>query len=110
MGAIVGLIVRQIAFAPLKGGSELSPFVTSAAMALILKRRLFISHKLYQFLNGSDRVYNLPRILFSSWRSISEGLFDNFIVADNYGLHWWLKHTKSGMAIRSVRKTLLQPG
>ena len=59
IGAIVGLIVRQIAFAPLRSGSELSPFVTSAAMALILEE-LFVN------LTQSVSIYSMEVTEFPS--------------------------------------------
>ena len=109
IGAIVGLIVRQIAFAPLKGGSELSPFVTSAAMALILEE-LFVN------LTQSVSIYSmevtefpspLENLVFFLGEIYIRGayLVIFFMALIIMGiLHWWLHHTKSGLAIRCVEE------
>ncbi len=109
IGAIVGLIVRQIAFAPLKGGSELSPFVTSAAMALILEE-LFVN------LTQSVSIYSMEVTEFPSPLENLVFFLGEIYIRGAYLviflmaliimgiLHWWLHHTKSGLAIRCVEE------
>ncbi|MGY9010330.1 MAG: branched-chain amino acid ABC transporter permease [Rhodobacterales bacterium] len=109
IGAIVGLIVRQIAFAPLRGGSELSPFVTSAAMALILEE-LFVN------LTQSVSIYSMEVTEFPSPLENLVFFLGEIYIRGAYLviflmaliimgiLHWWLHHTKSGLAIRCVEE------
>jgi branched-chain amino acid transport system permease protein len=109
IGAVVGLIVRQIAFAPLRGGSELSPFVTSAAMALILEE-LFVN------LTQSVSIYSMEVTEFPSPLENLVFFLGEIYIRGAYLviflmaliimgiLHWWLHHTKSGLAIRCVEE------
>ena len=109
IGAIVGLIVRQIAFAPLRSGSELSPFVTSAAMALILEE-LFVN------LTQSVSIYSMEVTEFPSPLENLVFFLGEIYIRGAYLviflmaliimgiLHWWLHHTKSGLAIRCVEE------
>jgi len=109
IGAIVGLIVRQIAFAPLRGGSELSPFVTSAAMAFILEE-LFVN------LTQSVSIYSMEVTEFPSPLENLVFFLGEIYIRGAYLviflmaliimgiLHWWLHHTKSGLAIRCVEE------
>jgi branched-chain amino acid transport system permease protein len=109
IGALVGLIVRQIAFAPLKGGSELSPFVTSAAMALILEE-MFVN------LTQSVSIYSMEVTEFPSPLENLVFFLGEIYIRGAYLviflmaliimgiLHWWLHHTKSGLAIRCVEE------
>ena len=109
IGAIVGLIVRQIAFAPLRGGSELSPFVTSAAMALILEE-LFVN------LTQSVSIFSMEVTEFPSPLENLVFFLGEIYIRGAYLviflmaliimgiLHWWLHHTKSGLAIRCVEE------
>jgi len=109
IGALVGLIVRQIAFAPLKGGSELSPFVTSAAMALILEE-MFVN------LTQSVSIYSMEVTEFPSPLENLVFFLGEIYIRGAYLviflmaliimgiLHWWLHHTKSGLAVRCVEE------
>ena len=109
IGALVGLIVRQIAFAPLKGGSELSPFVTSAAMALILEE-MFVN------LTQSVSIYSMEVTEFPNPLENLVFFLGEIYIRGAYLviflmaliimgiLHWWLHHTKSGLAIRCVEE------
>ena len=109
VGAVVGLLVRQIAFAPLKGGSELSPFVTSAAMALILEETFvhltqtipIFSMEVTEFPNPLENIVFFVGDIYIRGVYLIIFIAALIIMAT---LHWWLKYTKSGMAIRSVEE------
>ncbi len=108
-GAGMGLLVRLVAFVPLRNAAALSPFVTSAAVALILEEL---------FLHLTQRV-SIYSIEVTEFPSPLENLA--FFIGDLYirgaylvifvvamvimaVLHWWLHHTKSGLAVRAVEE------
>jgi branched-chain amino acid transport system permease protein len=110
-GAILGVLVWLVAFAPLRNASPLAPFVTSAAVALILEEL---------FLQVSRRV-PLFSPEFSSFPSPLEDLVFNvgpilirgayvviFVVAVALMalLHWWITKSSMGRAIRAVEENL----
>jgi len=108
-GAILGVVVWAIAFAPLRNASPLAPFVTSAAVALVLEEL---------FVQVSRRV-PLFSPEFSSFPSPLEDLAFNvgpifirgayvviFVVAAVLMalLHWWITRSRMGRAIRAVEE------
>lgn len=110
-GAIVGMLVWLVAFAPLRNASPLAPFVTSAAVALILEEL---------FVQVSRRV-PLFSPEFSSFPSPLEDLAFNigpifirgahvviFVVAAVLMalLHWWITNSSMGRAIRAVEENV----
>ena len=108
-GAVMGLLVRLVAFVPLRNAAALSPFVTSAAVALILEE-LFL-HLTQQVSIYSVEVTEFPSPLenlafFVGDLYIRGAYLVIFVVAMVIMavLHWWLHHTKSGLAIRAVEE------
>lgn len=108
-GTLVGLLVRLVAFVPLRNAAALSPFVTSAAVALILEE-LFL-HLTQQVPIYSIEVTEFPSPLenlafFVGDLYIRGAYLVIFVVALAIMalLHWWLNHTKSGLAIRAVEE------
>ena len=108
-GAILGVLVWLVAFAPLRNASPLVPFVTSAAVALILEE-LFVQ---------VGRRVSLFSPEFSSFPSPLENLVFHvgpilirgvyvviFVVAASLMalLHWWITKSSMGRAIRAVEE------
>lgn len=110
-GAVVGILVWLVAFAPLRNASPLAPFVTSAAVALILEE-LFVqvsrhvavfSPEFSSFPSPlEDLVFNVGPIL------IRGAYLVIFVVAAILMavLHWWITKSSMGRAIRAVEENL----
>lgn len=108
-GAIVGVATWAVAFAPLRNASPLAPFMTSAAVALVLEELFIqISRKVSLFSPEfspfpsplEDLVFNLGPVLIRGAHVV------NFIVAAVLmaTLHWWIQKSAMGRAIRAVEE------
>lgn len=108
-GGVLGILVWATAFAPLRNASPLAPFITSAALALILE-------ELFIMLGRSVKVFS-PE--FSSFPSPLENLVIDlgpvmirgvhliiFITAAvlMVALHWWISGSRTGRAIRAIEE------
>ena len=110
-GAILGILVWLVAFAPLHKASPLAPFVTSAAVALVLEE-LFVqvsrrvplfSPEFSSFPSPlEDLVFNLGPILIRGAYVVI------FVVAAILMalLHWWITRSSMGRAIRAVEENV----
>ena len=108
-GAILGVLVWLVAFAPLKNESPLVPFVTSAAVALILeelfvqvsRRVSLFSPEFSPFPSPlEDLVFHIGPILI---RGVYVVIFVIAAVLMTL-LHWWITKSSMGRAIRAVEE------
>lgn len=108
-GAVAGVVAWAVAFAPLRNASPLAPFMTSAAVALILEELFVqISRKVALFSPEfspypsplEDLVFNFGPVLIRGAHVV------NFVVAGALmlSLHWWIKKSAMGRAIRAVEE------
>ena len=110
-GAILGILVWRVAFAPLRNASPLAPFVTSAAVALILEE-LFVqvSRHVPQFSpEFSSFPSPLEDIVFNVGPILIRGAYVViFVIAAVLMalLHWWITRSRMGRAIRAVEENL----
>lgn len=108
-GAILGVVVRSIAFAPLRNAAPLAPFVTSAAVAIVLEESfLQLSRHVPLF---SPEFTPFPSVLENATFSIGPVLIRSvhvtiFVIACVImaGLHWWINASRIGRAIRAVEE------
>ncbi len=110
-GAILGILVWLVAFAPLRNASPLAPFVTSAAVALVLeelfvqvsRRVALFSPEFSSFPSPlEDLVFNVGPILI---RGVYVVIFVVAAVLMAL-LHWWITRSRMGRAIRAVEENL----
>lgn len=110
-GAIVGVLVWLVAFAPLRNASPLAPFVTSAAVALIFEelfvqvsRRVAVfSPEFSSFPSPlEDLVFNVGPILIRGAYLVIFAVAAVLMAA----LHWWINKSSMGRAIRAVEENL----
>ncbi|CAH1695330.1 MULTISPECIES: branched-chain amino acid ABC transporter permease [unclassified Chelatococcus] len=108
-GAIIGVLVWFVAFAPLRNASPLAPFVTSAAVTLILEETfLLISRKVPEFSpEFSPFPSKLEDLVILVGPVLVRGAYVViFIVAVilMIVLHWWISRSNMGRAIRAVEE------
>jgi branched-chain amino acid transport system permease protein len=108
-GAVLGWVVRAMAFAPLRNASPLAPFVTSAAVALMLEE-LFVqlSRRIPQF-SPEFTVFPSPLedLVIPLGPMIIRGVHVViFVVAVilMVVLHRWITASRMGRAIRAVEE------
>jgi branched-chain amino acid transport system permease protein len=110
-GALLGVLVWGVAFAPLRNASPLAPFVTSAAVALILEE-LFVqvSRRVPQFApEFSSFPSPLENLVFEVGPILIRGVYVViFVVAAILMalLHWWITKSRMGRAIRAVEENV----
>jgi branched-chain amino acid transport system permease protein len=110
-GAILGVLVWRVAFAPLRNASPLAPFVTSAAVALILEE-LFVqvSRRVPLFSpEFSSFPSPLEDVVFNVGPVLIRGVYlVIFVIAALLMalLHWWITKSSMGRAIRAVEENL----
>jgi branched-chain amino acid transport system permease protein len=108
-GAIMGWLVRAVAFAPLRDPSPLAPFVTSAAVALMLEEAFVqITRRVPEFSPEftvfpsplEDTVFTIGPILIRGVHVVI------FIIAAlmMFGLHRWIESSRTGRAVRAVEE------
>jgi branched-chain amino acid transport system permease protein len=108
-GALLGLIVRSVAFAPLRNAAPLAPFVTSAAVAIVIEEIfLQLSRRVPLF---SPEFTPFPSILENAAFMVGPVLVRGvhvaiFVVACAImaALHWWITRSRMGRAIRAVEE------
>ncbi len=108
-GAVMGVVVRAVAFAPLRDAGPLAPFVTSAAVSLVLEelfvqisRRVPIfSPEFSPFPSPlEDLVFYVGPIMI---RVVHVVIFLVAALAMAV-LHWWIRSSRMGRAIRAVEE------
>lgn len=108
-GALVGVAAWAVAFAPLRRASPLAPFMTSAAVALVLEELFVqISRKVTVFSPEfspypsplEDLVFNLGPVMIRGAHVV------NFLVAAllMVALHAWIRGSATGRSIRAVEE------
>ena len=110
-GALLGILVWRVAFAPLRNASPLAPFVTSAAVALILEELfLQVSRHVPPFSpEFSSFPSPLEDLVFHVGPILVRGVYVViFVVAALLMalLHWWITKSSMGRAIRAVEENL----
>src|ERR1700736_575404 len=110
-GALLGILVWRVAFAPLRNASPLAPFVTSAAVALILEELfLQVSRHVPPFSpEFSSFPSPLEDLVFHVGPILIRGVYVViFAVAALLMalLHWWITKSSMGRAIRAVEENL----
>lgn len=109
VGAAMGIVVWLVAFAPLRNASPLVPFVTSAAVTLILEELFVqISRSVSVF---SPEFSPFPSVLEDTVFFVGPILIRGahvviFVVALllMLSLHWWITRSDMGRAIRAVEE------
>lgn len=108
-GALMGLIVRTIAFAPLRNAAMLTPFVASAAVAILLEeifvqlsRRVpLFSPEFTRFPSPlEDLVFEIGPVFI---RGVHVVIFVVALVL-MVVLDWWINSSRVGRAIRAVEE------
>ena len=108
-GAVLGALVRAVAFAPLRNASPLAPFVTSAAMTLVLEEAFVQLSRNVPLFSPEFSTFPSPleNLVFFVGPVLVRGVYVViFLVAIILMalLHWWITHTAMGRAIRSVEE------
>jgi branched-chain amino acid transport system permease protein len=108
-GAVVGFVVRTVAFAPLRNASTLAPFVTSAAVALILQEVFVQLSRRISFYSPDFTAFPSPLedLSFPIGSIVVRGAYVViFVVALLLmgSLHFWLTRTQVGRAIRAAEE------
>ncbi len=109
VGALVGWLVRAVAFAPLRNASPLAPFVTSAALTLILEEAFVqLSRRVPQFSpEFSPFPSPLENLVFFVGPVLVRGAHVViFVVAAvlMLWLQWWINTSRTGRAVRAVEE------
>ena len=109
VGALTALLVFALAFAPLRNASPLAPFVTSAALAIVLQ-------EVFQQLSRHIPIFTpeitpfpsvLENLVFPIGGMFIRGVYVvtfAIAVAIMLALHWWVSHTYAGRSIRAVEE------
>ncbi len=108
-GALLGILVRTIAFAPLRNASPLAPFVTSAAVTIVLEEAFVqLSRRIPEFSPEFTQFPSpLENLVFFVGPVLIRGVYVViFVIAVLLmaSLHWWISKTRMGRAIRSVEE------
>jgi len=108
-GAILGLLVWLTAFAPLRNAAPLAPFITSAAVTLILEETFIVlSRKVPQFSPEFSAFPSpLENLVFFIGPILIRGVHVViFVIAAilMVTLHWWISKSRMGRAIRAVEE------
>jgi len=108
-GAALGILVRAVAFAPLRNASPLAPFVTSAAVTLVLEEAFVLLSRNVALFSPEFSTFPSPleNLVFFFGPVLVRGVYVViFVVAMILMalLHWWITHTGMGRAIRSVEE------
>ena len=108
-GAILGILVRSVAFAPLRHAAALAPFVTSAAAAIVLEEAFLQLSRRVPFF--SPEFTPFPSVLENAAFTVGPVLIRGvhvtiFVIscAIMAGLHWWINASRMGRAIRAVEE------
>src|SRR5690606_35208307 len=108
-GACIGVLVWLTAFAPLRNASPLQPFITSAAVTLVLEETFVVlSRKVPEFSPEfsafpsplEDLVFFIGPVLI---RGVHVVIFVVAVVL-MAALHWWISYSRTGRAIRAVEE------
>ena len=109
VGALVGWLVRAVAFAPLRNASPLAPFVTSAAVTIILEETFVqLSRRVPEFSpEFSSFPSPLENLVFFIGPVLVRGVHVViFVVAALLmaWLQWWINASRTGRAVRAVEE------
>lgn len=108
-GAIIGVLVRAVAFAPLRNASPLAPFVTSAAVTIVLEEAFVQISRNVPLFSPEFSTFPSPleNLVFFVGPVLVRGVYVViFVIAAILmaSLHWWITRTRMGRAIRSVEE------
>ncbi|MGF7159989.1 branched-chain amino acid transport system permease protein [Rhodoligotrophos appendicifer] len=108
-GGILGIVVRSVAFAPLRNAAPLAPFVTSAAVAILLEEAFvqLSNHVVWfspEFTSFPSPLENLGFDIGPLYvRGVHVVIFVIALIL-MAALQWWIHSTHTGMAIRAVEE------
>ena len=108
-GALLGVLVRAVAFAPLRNASPLAPFVTSAAVTIVLEEVFVLVSRRVPLFSPEFTQFPSPleNLVFFAGPILIRGVYVViFVIAVllMVSLHWWITRTRMGRAIRSVEE------
>ena len=108
-GAALGVLVRTVAFAPLRNAAPLAPFVTSAAMAIMIEEAFVQLSRRVPFFSPEFTPFPSPleNAVFTIGPILIRGAHvATFVVACVLmgALHWWITKSRTGRAIRAVEE------
>lgn len=109
VGALLGIVVRLVAFAPLRSASPLTPFVTSAAVTIILEEVFVLLSRRVPLFSPEFSQFPSPleNLVFFVGPILVRGVYVVIFVIGvllMMALHWWITTTRMGRAIRSVEE------
>ncbi len=108
-GAVVGIVVWASAFAPLRNASPLAPFITSAAVTLVMEESVSVLSRKVALFSPEFSSFPSPmeNLVFSIGPILIRGAHVAiFVIAAvlMLGLHWWITRSAMGRAIRAVEE------
>ena len=108
-GAVLGILVWASAFAPLRNASPLAPFITSAAITLILEEAFNVLSRNVRLFSPEFSAFPSPleNLVFSVGPILIRGAHVTiFVIAAILmtALHWWISRSRMGRAIRAVEE------
>ncbi len=108
-GGILGLLVRAVAFAPLRDASPLAPFVTSAAVTIALEEVFVQLSRKIPIFSPEFTAFPSPienEVIFLGPILIRTAYVVIFVVSAILllMLHWWIHYSSTGRAIRAVEE------
>ena len=106
-GALLGVLA--VAFAPLRNASPLAPFVTSAAVTIVLEEVFVLVSRRVPLFSPEFTQFPSPleNLVFFAGPILIRGVYVViFVIAVllMVSLHWWITRTRMGRAIRSVEE------
>ena len=108
-GTILGLLVWLVAFAPLRNASPLAPFVTSAAVTLVLEELFVQLSRRVPLLSPEFSPYPSPLedLVFFVGPVLIRGVYLVIFALSAVlmiVLHLWITRSRTGRAIRAVEE------
>lgn len=108
-GAVLGFLTWATAFAPLRSASPLAPFITSAAVTLVLEETFIVLSRKVALFSPEFSAFPSPleNLVFFVGPVLIRGVHVViFVVAAilMVALHWWISYTRTGRAIRAVEE------
>jgi branched-chain amino acid transport system permease protein len=108
-GTLLGILVWATAFAPLRNASPLAPFITSAAVTLVLEETFTMLSRTVPGFSPEFSAFPSPLenlVFFVGPILIRGAHLVIFLVAAvlMFALHWWISRSSMGRAIRAVEE------
>lgn len=108
-GAVLGFLVWATAFAPLSNAAPLAPFITSAALAIVLEETVVVLSRSVPGLLPEFSPFPTPleNLVFFVGPILVRGVHVViFVVALllMLSLQWWILRSRTGRAIRAVEE------